>query len=84
LADAPSALDLPIHPDLGLLAQCGRGFFAKLTRRRLKRAIFRSIADLQAVNAYLAEHNASPEPFVWTGSAESILAKLHRCPVLSF
>jgi hypothetical protein len=33
--------------------------------------VFRSIVDLQAaINAYLAEHNASPKPFVWTQSAE--------------
>ena len=41
-----------------------------------------SIADLQAgINAYLAEHNASPKPFAWTKSAEAILAKLDRLPV---
>jgi hypothetical protein len=43
-----------------------------------------SIADLQAaINVYLAEHNANPKPFVWTKSAEAILAKLDRCPLLS-
>jgi hypothetical protein len=40
--------------------------------------------DLQAaINAYLAEHNASPKPFVWTKSADAILAKLDRLPVPS-
>jgi hypothetical protein len=44
----------------------------------------RSAVDLQAaINAYLAEHNASPKPFVWTKSAEAMLAKLDRCPVPS-
>jgi hypothetical protein len=33
--------------------------------------------------AYLTEHNANPKPFVWTKSAEAILAKLDRCPVPS-
>ncbi|MBV8521379.1 MAG: IS630 family transposase, partial [Acetobacteraceae bacterium] len=42
------------------------------------------IADLQtAINAYLAEHNANPKPFVWTKTAEVILAKLDRLPVSS-
>jgi len=36
-----------------------------------------------AINAYLAEHNASPRPFVWTKSSEAILAKLDRCAVPS-
>jgi transposase len=57
-------------------------FFSKMTRQRIRRGVFRSIADLQAaINAYLAEHNASPKPFIWTQSAETILAKLDRCPV---
>jgi transposase len=59
-------------------------FFSKMTRQRIRRGVFRSIADLQAaINAYLAEHNASPKPFVWTKSTDSILAKLDRCPVPS-
>ena len=59
-------------------------FFSKMTRHRIRRGISRSIPDLQAaINVYLAEHNVSPKPFVWTQSAEVILAKLDRCPVSS-
>ncbi|MGC2201275.1 MAG: IS630 family transposase [Stellaceae bacterium] len=59
-------------------------FFSKMTRQRIRRGVFRSIADLQAaINVYLAEHNVSPKPFVWTQSAEAILAKLDRCPAAS-
>src|SRR5258705_383711 len=59
-------------------------FFSKMTRQRIRRGIFRSIADLQAaINAYLAEHNTSPKPFVWTQSADAILTKLDRLPVPS-
>jgi len=59
-------------------------FFSKMTRQRIRRGVFRSIADLQTViNAYLTEHNASPKPFLWTKSAEAILAKLDRLPVTS-
>src|SRR6202011_10126 len=37
------------------------GFFAKLTRRRLKRGVFRSVVDLQvAINRFVAETNADP------------------------
>src|SRR5216117_1743838 len=43
------------------------GFFAKLTNRRLKRGVFRSVADLEdAINHFVAETNANPKPFVWT------------------
>ena len=45
------------------------------------------ILTIPAINAYLAEHNANLKPFVWTQSAEAILAKLAklaRLPVASF
>jgi transposase len=43
------------------------GFFAKLTRRRLKGGVFRSVRDLQtAINRFVAETNVDPKPFVWT------------------
>jgi transposase len=38
------------------------GFFAKLTRRRLKHGVFRSVVDLQAaINRFVAEHNEKPQ-----------------------
>ena len=41
--------------------------FSTLTRRRLKRGVFRSVVDLQtAIHRYIAEHNADPKPFTWT------------------
>jgi transposase len=56
-------------------------FFSALTRRRLRRGVFRSIADLQAaINRYLKDHNDDPKPFVWTKSADTILAKTQRLP----
>ena len=52
-------------------------FFSAMTRRRLRRGTFRSLVELQAaINRYLAEHNADPEPFVWTATPERIMAKL--------
>jgi len=59
-------------------------FFSALTRRRLKRGVFHSIVDLQAaINRYIAEHNVDPKPFVWTKTAEAILANTARIPVPS-
>ncbi|MGH8504698.1 MAG: IS630 family transposase [Stenotrophobium sp.] len=50
------------------------GFFAKLTRRRLKRGVFRSIVDLQAaINRFLREANDHPRPFVWTADPNNII-----------
>ena len=55
------------------------GFFAKLTKRRLKRGVFRSVVDLQAaINRFLDEHNADPKPFVWTADPDKIIAAVRR------
>ena len=55
------------------------GFFAKLTRRRLKRGVFRSIVDLQtAINRFVAETNHHPKPFVWTADPDKIIAAVKR------
>ena len=81
---APSALDLPFHPNLGLLAQRRRELLLQAHPPTHPRGVFRSIADLQAaINRYLAEHNDNPKPFVWTKPADAILAKLNRLPVSS-
>ena len=54
------------------------GFFAKLTRR-LKRGVFRSVADLQAaINRFVEETNSDPKPFVWTADAKRVLAAVKR------
>ncbi len=61
-----------------------RTSFSALTRKRLRRGVFRSIVDLQAaINRYLKEHNLDPKPFVWTKPATAILAKLSQTPVPS-
>jgi len=55
------------------------GFFAKLTRRRLKRGVFRSVVDLQAaINRFIEENNEAPTPFVWTADPNRILASVKR------
>jgi hypothetical protein len=52
-------------------------FFSAMTRRRLRRGVFRSLVDLQvAINRYLDDHNADPRPFTWTATPASIAAKL--------
>jgi hypothetical protein len=43
------------------------------------RGIFQSVAELEAaILDYLAKHNAQPKPFVWTKTADVILAKTAR------
>jgi hypothetical protein len=54
-------------------------FFAEITRNRIRRGAFKSVAELKdAIMQYLEKHNANPNPFVWTKSADKILEKVAR------
>ena len=55
-------------------------WFAELTNKRIRRDSFLSVADLTAaIEDFLAAWNASPKPFVWTATVDSIVAKLAKC-----
>ena len=54
-------------------------FFRDLTVNAVRRGVFTSVHDLiDAIDAYLVEHNLDPKPFIWTASAKDILAKVMR------
>lgn len=60
-------------------ANAVEGFFAKLTKRRLKRGVFRSVVDLQsAINDFVKENNNDPKPFKWTADPNKIIAAVKR------
>jgi transposase len=54
------------------------GFFAKLTKRRLKRGVFVSVIDLQAAINRFVEHNTKPKPFTWTADRDKIIRAVRR------
>ena len=54
-------------------------FFAEITRKRIRRGVFKSVPELEAaIMAYLEHHNLTPKPFAWTASAGEILEKVAR------
>jgi transposase len=54
-------------------------WFAELTNKRIRRGVFRSLQDLEAaIREYIDVHNEDPTPFVWTKSADQILASMAR------
>jgi transposase len=54
-------------------------FFAKLTNKRLKRGVFRSLQELKdAIHRYLDDTNANPKPFIWTKDPNKIIAAVKR------
>ena len=55
------------------------GFFAKLTKKRLKRGVFRSLGELKnAIHRFLDDTNADPKPFTWTKAPNKIIAAVKR------
>ena len=54
-------------------------FFRDITVNAIRRGTFTSVHDLiDAIDAYLVEHNRNPKPFIWTANAKDILAKVVR------
>ena len=54
-------------------------WFRELTDKALRRGVFHSVPDLIAkIEEYLKAHNAKGTTFVWTATAEQILAKVAR------
>jgi len=54
-------------------------WFAELTNKRIRRGVFRSVKDLEsAIREFIDVHNEDPTPFVWTKSADEILASIAR------
>jgi transposase len=80
LADHPRWV-FHFTPTSGSWLNAVEGFFSIITRQRIRRGVFESVADLQdALRCYIKEHNKSAKPFVWTKPAETILAKPRRLP----
>jgi transposase len=54
-------------------------WFAEITNKRIRRGLFRSVKELEtAIREYIDVHNEDPKPFVWTRSADEILASIAR------
>jgi hypothetical protein len=51
-------------------------WFREITTKRIRRGVFKSVEQL--IEAYIAEHNSDPRPFVWTAKAKDILEKVAR------
>ena len=54
-------------------------WFAEITNKRIRRGVFRSVKELEAaIREYIEVHNENPRPFVWTKTADQILASIAR------
>ena len=54
-------------------------WFGILTQKAIRRGTFKKVKDLIAnIQAFTEQYNSTSRPFVWTATAESILAKITR------
>jgi len=54
-------------------------WFRELSEKAIRRGVFHSVPALvAAIEAFLASHNQTAKPFVWTASVDKILAKLKK------
>jgi transposase len=70
---------LHFTPTYGSWIHLVERWFAEITNKRIRRGVFRSVKELEeAIREYLDAHNESPKPFVWTKTADEILASMAR------
>ena len=54
-------------------------FFALITDKAIRRGSFRSVKELVGkIDHFVTQYNKGCKPFIWTATADSILAKLER------
>ncbi|MBI4332028.1 MAG: IS630 family transposase [Chloroflexi bacterium] len=59
-------------------------FLGEITRKRIRRGVFSSVAELvAAIDEYIRLNNESPKPFIWHKKADEILGKLARCKAVT-
>src|SRR5206468_3899079 len=73
-----SRFHLHFTPTSGSWLNMVERFFAEITRKRIRRGVFKSVDELkQAIMDYLDNHNGHPKPYIWTETATEIFSKSH-------
>jgi hypothetical protein len=68
-----------LHADGQLVDHLVERWFAALTEKQLRRGVHRSTRELEAaIRRYIDITNTRPKPFVWTKTADEILASVAR------
>lgn len=54
-------------------------FFREITDKQIRRGSFDNVRELiDAITAFIDDHNTDPKPFVWTAGVQDILDKVRR------
>lgn len=58
-------------------------WFGEITRKRIRRGIFKNIDELKnAIYDYIQRNNKNPKPFIWTKKADEIISRVNRCKAI--
>jgi len=70
---------LHFTPTYGSWLNLVERWFAALTTRQLRRGVHRSVREVEtAIQTFIDVHNENPKPYVWTKTADEILASIAR------
>lgn len=70
---------LHFTPTYGSWINLVERWFAQITNQRIRRGVFHSVKELEAaIREYIDVHNENLKPFVWTKTADQILASIAR------
>ncbi len=73
-----------VTPKSAARIDAAESFFSIIARRRIRRGVFKSVADLRdAIARYIRAHNKAAKPFVCTSPSNTIFAKLDKPPAAS-
>ena len=55
-------------------------WFGEITRKRIRRGVFKSVPELvAAIEEFIQINNKNPQPFAWTQKVDQILHKVSHC-----
>lgn len=59
-------------------------WFGEITRKRIRRGVFKSVPELvAAILEFIHINNQNPKPFVWTKKVDQILEKIGHCKAVT-
>jgi transposase len=59
-------------------------WFGEITRKRIRRGVFKSVPELiEVIREFIRINNQNPKPFVWTKKVEQILEKVNHCKAVT-
>src|SRR5664280_1037556 len=59
-------------------------WFGEITRKRIRRGVFKSVPELiEVIREFIRINNHNPKPFVWTKKVEQILEKVNQCKAVT-